>query len=139
MKGELIINGIDAFENWGVNMGKGFISNLCGIVALKEFIENESRLEHGKRVLVLNPKLSSRDVVLPFTIMGSSRADFKIKKNAFFDELYNGKITIKIPNESDNVYHLIYTGKSIQYLQNKSMTFAELSAKFIEPNPSNRT
>lgn len=139
MKGELIINGIDAFENWGVNMGDEFISALCGIVALKDFIENESRLENGKRVLVLNPKLSSRDVVLPFTIKGSSRDDFKIKKKAFFEELYKGEITIKIPDESDDVYHLIYTGKSIQYSQNTSMTFAALSAKFTEPNPSNRT
>ena len=77
---DLIINGKDAFLEWGVRMGDKFLDVLGAPVPMKEFIENSSRLEHGKRISVANTKLDSREITLVFTIEGESESDFLDKK-----------------------------------------------------------
>ena len=135
---ELLINGENAYTTWGVRMGECFLDVLGASSPMKEFIENKSRLEHGKRVIINNPKVDEREITLSFAIEGSSRSDYQSKKKAFFDELYKGKIDIQIPANSSEVYHLIYTGKSVTYAQSLDRTFGKISAKFNEPNPANR-
>lgn len=135
---ELILNGKNAFTEWGIKMGDGFLDALGTPAPMKDFIENKSRLEHGKRVIVNNPKLDERDLTLTFTIQGSSKADYQTKKAAFQNELYKGSMTVQVPANSSEVYRLIYTGKSITYAQSLDRTFGKLSAKFNEPNPTNR-
>lgn len=138
MKNELIINDKDAYQTWGVRMGDGFLDSLGGASSLKAFIENKSRLEHGKRVTTNNPKLDDRELTLSFTIEGNSPTDYKAKKKAFFDELYKGGINIQVPADGNDVYHLVYIGKSITYAQSLDRTFGKCSMKFNEPNPSLR-
>lgn len=138
MIGELLINGKDAYTNFGVSMGDGFLDALCSPSPLKDFIENKSRSEHGKQVIISSPKLDERDVSLSFTLEGSSESDFNTKKQAFYSELYKGAIDIKIPAIGNGVYHLIYTGKNVSYAQNTARTFTKISMKFNEPNPNNR-
>ena len=46
---DLLINGRDAYKTWGVRMGDKFLDVLGASLPMKEFIENKSRLEHGKR------------------------------------------------------------------------------------------
>lgn len=139
MKGELIINGKDAWTQWGVNMGEGFIDTLDAPLPMKEYIENESRLEDGKRVLTSNVKKDSREITLSFTITGTSESDYRSKKKAFETELYNGALTISVPKISGDVYHLIYTSKNVSYGLSLDRCFGNFSAKFEEPNPSDRT
>lgn len=83
---ELRINGSSTvFQDYGVKMGDDFIDTLTEPLTLKEHIENESRLEHGKRVVVDdNPKFASREVLLDFTITGKDKADFKAKRMRFW-------------------------------------------------------
>lgn len=64
---ELIINGREALKEWGVRMGDNFLDVLGAPVPLKEFIENKSRLEHGKQVLMDNPKLDEREFHIVFS------------------------------------------------------------------------
>ena len=152
---ELIINGREALKEWGVRMGDNFLDVLGAPVPLKEFIENKSRLEHGKQVLMDNPKLDERELTLVFTVEGDSPADYQAKtasfldtwhflpdyqakKTAFYEELYKGKIDIQIPENSSDIYHLLYLGKSVSYAQSLDRTFGKISAKFCEYNPSNR-
>lgn len=139
MKGELIINGRDAWTLWGVNMGDGFIDTLDAPLPMKEYIENESRLEDGKRVLTSNAKKDSREITLSFTITGTSENDYRTKKKAFEAELYKGSLTVSVPKVSADVYHLIYTGKNVSYGLSLDRCFGNFSAKFEEPNPSYRT
>ena len=139
MKGELIINNKDAWTQWGVNMGDGFIDTLDAPLPMKDYIENESRLEDGKRVLTTNVKKDSREITLSFTITGTSESDYRAKKKAFETELYNGALTISVPKISTDVYHLIYTGKNVSYGLSLDRCFGNFSAKFEEPNPSDRT
>lgn len=64
-------------------MGDNFLDSLGASVPMKEFIENKSRLEHGKRIITTNPKLDEREITLAFTIEGNSQSDYQTKKKAF--------------------------------------------------------
>ena len=136
---DLLMNGRDAFQVWGVRMGDNFLDSLGASVPMKEFIENKSRLEHGKRIITTNPKLDEREITLAFTIEGNSQSDYQTKKKAFFEELYKGVIDIQIPANNSDIYHLIYLGKSVTYAQSLDRTIGKVSAKFCEPNPASRT
>lgn len=137
---ELIINTFPAYHTFGVRMGDGFLDTLTEPLTLKDNIENESRLEHGKRIILdNNPKIASREVLLDFTITGKSKEDFLQKKNSFLALLYRGEIALQVPQESPDVYHLIYRGKGAEYGMNPQRTFCHMILKFIEPNPVNRT
>ena len=136
---DLLINTQDAYTTWGVRMGEGFLDVLGASSPMKEFIENKSRLEHGKRVIINDPKIDEREITLSFTIEGNSQSDYKAKKKAFFEELYKGVVDIQVPANSNEIYHLIYLGKSVAYAQSLDHTFGKISAKFNEPNPANRT
>lgn len=133
MTGELFINGTDAFT-YGVSMGGGFIDTLKATLAFKDDIENNSAIEHGKRV-VLTPYIDSRDVSLTFTVIGRNRADFEANEKTFLDILYSRKLTIKIKDNSE-YYRLIYTGKSTSYAH--ASTSCKITAKFTEINPKDR-
>lgn len=135
---DLLINNKNAYATWGVRMGESFLDTLGASAPMKEFIENKSRLEHGKRVIINNPKVDEREITLSFTIEGNSPSDYQTKKKAFFDELYKGVVDIQVPANSDEVYHLVYLGKSITYGQNIERTFGKVSNRFCEPNPANR-
>lgn len=138
MTGDLYINGKDAWTEWGVNMGDGFLDAVDGFAPLKEFIENESRAEHGKRVIVTSPKVASRDLTLHFTLKGETEADYRMKRNAFEAELLKGLVAVKVPVLGEQTYRLVYLGRNVSYGMNMARTFATISAKFEEPNPMDR-
>lgn len=138
MRGDLYINGKDAWLTWGVNMGDDFLDVIDGFAPMKEYIENESRLEDGKRIVKVVPKIASRDLTLHFTIIGDNQRDYRNKRMAFEEELRNGFIDVRVPVLGEHVYHLIYLGKSVAYAMNVARTFCTVSAKFEEPNPANR-
>lgn len=138
MIGDIFINSKDAYSTWGVSMGDGFIDAIDGFNELKGFIENESRLENGKRVIAANPKIAARQLSLQFTIRGDSEANYRVKKKNFQKELEKGLVTIKIPSLGEEVYKLVYTGKNIAYGMSLNRRFGKVSMKFEEPNPADR-
>lgn len=138
MTGDLFINGKDALETWGARMGDSFLDSIDGFNEMKDYIENESRLEHGKRVITDNAKVDSREITLQFTIEGSSESDYRSKKKAFQTELEKGAVNIKVPVLGNEVYKLIYLGKSVSYGLSLDRCFGKISSKFEEPNPMDR-
>jgi len=132
---DLVINGKDAYEEWGVCMGEGFMENILIPAGMKDVIQNESRLEHGKRVILSNPKLAARDVTLVFNIEGETEEDYLLKFRSFVTELQKGIIDINIPVLGAEVYRLIYQ-KSTSFGQNRNRTFSALTVKMEEYNPS---
>lgn len=138
MTEELIINDKDAWSSWGVRMGDGFLDAIDGFNQMKDYIENESRLEHGKRVITDNAKVASREITLQFTIEGNSESDYRTKKKAFQIELEKSDVNIKIPALGNEVYKLVYLGKSTSYGMSLDRCFGKISSKFCEPNPTNR-
>lgn len=139
MTGDLLINGKDALETWGARMGDSFLDAIDGFNEMKDYIENESRLEHGKRVITDNAKVDSREITLQFTIEGSSESDYRSKKKAFQTELEKGAVNIKVPVLGNEVYKLVYLGKSISYGLSPDRCFGKVSSKFEEPNPMDRS
>lgn len=135
---DLIINGKNALTEWGVRMGDGFLDTINAYAPMKEYITNDDRTQDGVQY-VGTPKVNERSMVLNFTIEGSNEVDFTAKNKAFSKELRKGDVTIQIPDDSDDVYHLKYTGKSCTFARNTERTFAKLGLAFIEPNPTNRT
>lgn len=83
MTGDLIINGKDAFITWGVRMGDGFLDTIDGFNEMKDYIENESRLEHGKRVITDNAKVDSREITLQLTMKEIRRTTIGQRRNLF--------------------------------------------------------
>ena len=138
MTGELYINGKDAWFEWGVNMGYSFLDTLDSFPTMKEYIENESRLEHGKRVLLSNPRVASREITLHFTIKGKDEADYRAKRKAFEAELISGIVAVNVPVLGADVYKLVYLGKNVTYGLSKTRDFCKLAARFEEPNPMDR-
>lgn len=138
MTGELYINEKDAWTTWGVNMGEGFLDAIDAPLPMKEYVEDESRLEDGIRIDTGNPKVDSREITLGFTIMGSSDTDYRSKKAAFQTELQKGAFTIRIPDLGTQKYRMVYTGKSISYGLSRRRDFGHFTMKCTEPNPADR-
>lgn len=132
---ELIINGKDAYEKWGVCMGEGFLESMLMPPGLKNFIENESRKENGKRVLATNPKVSSREVTLIFNIEGDTEKEYLANFRSFVGELQKGVVNIEVPQLGSEVYKMIYQ-KATSFGQNRNRTFSILTVKLEEFNPS---
>lgn len=138
MTGELFINGKDAWTEWGVNMGSGFLDAVDAPLPMKAYIEDESRLEHGKRMDTASAKADSREITVGFTITGSSESDYRTKRKAFFETLEAGLFTLSVPALGADVYKFVYTGKSVTYGMSRSRSFGHFTMKVTEPNPKDR-
>lgn len=122
----------------GVKPGNGFKEALMAPLEMKANIVNESRLEHGQRVIVLAKK-AARNITLEFQIVGTSTSDFNTKLAAFLAQLYNGTVKLEPTEFTTEVFHLVYTGKSPVYSTGLSGKACKISVGFLEPDPSRRT
>lgn len=140
MTEKLIINGNrNVLRDFGVIMGDGFLEALSEPLNMKEYVENESRLEHGKRIIISDtPRIASRDVSLVFAVFGNDRADFLKKKSMFMEEMYKGEVRIVVPEFDNLVYSLVYTGKGSEFSLSADLCSCKIVLKFTEPNPANR-
>lgn len=136
---DLLINGKNALTEWGVRMGDNFLDTINNYYPLKEYITNNDRLKDGVQYANITPKANERNLTLTFTMEGASASDFTAKNKAFAEVMRGGDVTIQVPNDGTDVYHLKYTGKSCTFARNTERTFAKLGLAFIEPNPTNRT
>lgn len=136
MKGELFINGKDAYETWGMSLSDGAVSELLTPPPMKENIINSSRLEHGSRVLVNNPKIEARNLTLELHFVANNKDDFFTKYKSFCNELSSGIIDIKT-KYSDDVYKCIY--ESCSQFSQFCFGIAKFALKLVEPNPTDRS
>lgn len=136
MKDELYINGKDAYTTWGISMDDTSLSELMTPVSNKEFIENESRLEHGKKVIVSNPRLDARNVTLKINLSATSEQQFFERYNSFCKELATGVLEIKSKYQPDVVYKTIY--QSCSQFSQFMRGIGKFTLKLVEPNPNDR-
>lgn len=137
MTGQLYINNRDAYVVYGVVMSDNFLENISIAAPLKDFIENESRLEHGKRMIISDPRLASRNVTLTFTINGKTPEEYLDHYRDFVAELHKGNVALRVPALGET-YKLVYLN-SASYALDGSRTVSKLACKFVEPNPYDRT
>lgn len=137
MLGQLLINGKDAYSNWGVTLDDTSLSSLMTPPASKDFTENKSRSIDGKQVLVKNPRVDERDFTLQINLTAPSRSVFVSRYNSFCQELATGKLDIS------TIYLPGVTFKTIYKSCRQFTQFNGQIGKFIlslnEPNPTDRT
>ncbi len=136
MTGDLYINSQDAWGQWKVAMGDGFIENLLLPAGMKDFIENDSRLENGKKVVFNSPKVASREVTLTFNIHGDTTSEYLSNYKAFVSALQAGKVTARVPAVG-MTFTLVYK-KSTSFALGRSRMNSRLAVKFEEPDPTDR-
>lgn len=139
MEGMLIINGIDALATWGIDIEDGGISALLTPAPAKDYITNNSRIEHGVRLVNENPRYNSRQITIPIYLLADSQNDFFEKYYNFCKVLEGGKleISLKIKGQENVVYKCYY--QSCTQFQQLMYGMAKFSLKLIEPDPTDRT
>lgn len=136
MIGWCTINGKDAFGLWGIVLDSTALSALMTPAPNKDFIENKSRLESGKRVVITNPKKDEREISIKFSLKANSLDDFFSKYDSFCAELAKGKLRINTKFQPDVYYNMIYL--SCTQFTEYSNGRAVFTLKLSEPNPDNR-
>lgn len=133
---QLTINGKDAYTTWGVSLSNTGLSALMTPPSNKDYIENDSRLEHGSRIILSDMKVASRQVTLTINLVAKSESDFFTKYASFCEELENGNLNIKTSFQPNTVYHMVYV--SCNQFSQFMRGIASFTLKLIEPNPKNR-
>ncbi len=122
----------------GVRMGDGFLDALLTPAAFKDFTQVDARTAHGVRVLTSTPRYSSRDVTLKFVICGDTAAEAAENKASLLALLNSVTVGLYVPAVmEDGTFWLVYTGKSVTLSSDLSRTTLTLTAKFLEPDPTN--
>lgn len=137
MTGELFINGKDAYTEYGMSLEDGAISALLTPPPLKEFVENESRIENGKKIIVGYPVYDARDISLAFHIVAPTKEAFFTKYQALCAVLQKGIVKIKTKYQADTVYKFVYN--SCTQFSQYSFGIAKFTLKLTEANPADRT
>lgn len=135
-KGELYINDIDAYTEYGVSLTSKGLSALMTPPPNKEYIENASRLEHGKRVITPNSKVDERNINLTIHMTAKTKDEFLAKYAKFCEVLEGGSLNIRTKYQSDVVYRTNY--QSCSQFSEYNLGIAYFTLVLNEPNPMNR-
>lgn len=127
------INGRDAFNFWGISFPPEAINAICAPLANKAYIENESRDEHGSRIIVYNPKLAKREVTIEMHLSALDEYNFNIYYQRLMYLFEIGKFTL---THKDVNYKFVYQSCS-QF--SRVGNIAKFVLKLVEPNPKDRS
>ena len=134
---DITINGKNAKTTWGIVFDSSSISALMVPASVKDYIENDSRLEHGRRVITNNVKVDARtNIQLTFSLYASSETEFFSRYDSFCAELEAGTLNIIISSRPTVVYKCLY--KSCKQFTQYNNRLARFSLTVIEPNPKDR-
>ncbi len=137
LKGQLYINGKDAYTTYGIIMSDTALSTLMTPAPSKDYITNSSRLVDGKRVFKGNVKMAEREMTLPFSMSAKDRDIFLSNYAKFCEEvLAKGEMVLHtsfLPNIWFRCIYISCTQFS-QFLREMAL----FSLKLNEPDPSNR-
>lgn len=136
MVGQLIINGKDAYSNWGITLDDTSIAALMTPPPAKDFTENKSRSIDGKVVNVKNPRLDERNIQLSINITAPDREIFLSRYGSFCEELTTGKLDIQTAFTGSSVYRTIY--KDCRQFEQFNGRIGKFILTLNEPNPAIR-
>lgn len=139
-KGELFINGKDAFVEWKASMDTMGLSALMTPAPSKAYVEDDSPLEDGSRIIDDRTdgevRFSARDLNLPMHIKGKNQEEFFNNYLSFCQELKKGYIEIKTKYQPGVVYKCWY-GNCSQFAEYNG-ELAKFTLRLREPNPTDR-
>lgn len=137
IKGQLYINGVDAYKEYGVFMDDTALSTLMTPAPNKEFISNKYRAKDGKHIIKHNPRLDEREITVGFHMTAESEEAFLTNYGRFCEEvLATGSLLIHTTFQPKVWYRCIYLSCS-QFSQFRR-ELASFSLKLNEPDPSDR-
>lgn len=135
-------NDTEAYTDLGtfnVTLTRGWREALLKPVAVKDYSKNDSRLEHGIRMVAKSKyaKKQERDVQISFLLEGTTEADYLDKYEKFLNKLaYSGEILFKVP-VLKRIFKFVYSDCS-KY-GDFGLKKGNFTLKFTEPNPDDRT
>ncbi len=136
LRGQLKINGKDAYTTWGISMDDTSLSALMTPPSVKAYITNDDRTKHGKEYLTSPLYVDSRDITLQLNLTARNDEQFFTRYAAFCEELAKGALDIETSFQQGVIYHCVYQSCS-QFSQ-----FMRGIGKFVlritEMNPNNR-
>lgn len=136
-KGQLLINGQDAYLKWGVFLGDTAVSTLMTPAPNKDYVSNSSRLSDGKTVDVSNSKKMERDITLIFHMRADTEEKFLANYEDFCENvLAKGEIVIHTSFLPKVWYKCTYV--SCTQFSEFFRELASFSLKLNEPNPADR-
>lgn len=144
MKGELFINGQDAYTTWGLSLDETALSTLMTPSPLKALVRNKSQVEDGVEVLgvdsasqaTFRPRIDSREITLVINITGDGKDGFLGNYSRFCDVLARGVLNISTIYQPNVVYKMIY--QSCQQFSQFQMGIGKFTLRLEEPNPTDR-
>lgn len=141
MTGQASINGVD-INTYGASLAKGTYDALNAEAPAKEYISNESRLQHGIRIVAEpeNAKLDKREVTIKVLIEGRGAA-FHSNVRSFLSAITHGLFTLSVP-ALGTTFNMVYQSCGKPEIEGKTsdgITMAVYPVKLLEPNPNNRT
>lgn len=137
LKGQLYINGKDAYLTWGIFLDETALSALMTPAPNKEFISNKYRSKDGKSVIKHNPRLDEREITLPFNMTAKDSDTFLMNYARFCEEvLAKGELVISTRFQPNVWYRCIYL--SCTQFSQCIREMAKFSLKLNEPDPSDR-
>ena len=136
-KGQLYINGEDAYLTWGIFLAETALSTLMTPAPNKEFISNKYRSKDGKTVIKHNPRLDEREITLPFNMTAKDSTTFMTNYARFCEDvLAKGELVIRTQFQPNVWYRCIYL--SCTQFSPFIQEMAKFSLKPYEPDPSDR-
>lgn len=145
MTGELFINGIDVYREFGITPLRGTFDEVMKPVQTKSPLSVELENENGETVIFPNSMalLAARDFTLPLAIVAYNSNDFLDKKSRFEAFLQQGTFMMFFP--VINLGLTCYFSECTQYSQLEPVKVnatrrvsAIVNLKLREPNPASR-
>lgn len=137
LKGQLYINGKDAYLTWGIFLDETALSALMTPAPNKEYVTNKYRTKNGKEVFKYNPRLDERDITLPINMTAKDTDTFMMNYARFCEEvLAKGELVIRTRFQPNVWYRCIYL--SCTQFSQCIREMAKFSLKLNEPDPSDR-
>lgn len=135
-KGQLKINGKDAYLTWGISMDDTSLSSLMTPPSVKPYITNDDRMRHGKEYLSTPIYVESRDLTLQLNLTAKNEEQFFTRYASFCEELAKGILDIETSFQEGVVYHCLY--QSCSQFSQFMREIGKFILKVTETNPNNR-
>lgn len=138
MLGELYINDKDAWGTWKTRLVDNSLDNLESSAPMKPYIINNARSQDGAQVIISNPRIDMRNVILTFAITCESRLDYLSKKRDLEMELRKGLTLFKVVPLSLIFKLHLDENSTLSLSSGTGLRDGKFTIRFTEKNPKDR-
>lgn len=129
---DVYLNGRLSFRTFGVSFPPEAINAICAPLTNKAYIENESREEHGSRIIIHNPKIAKREITIEMHLSAQTESEFETRYENLKMLFETGELRITYKGIT---YKFIFQSCS-QF--SRVGNIAKFVLKLVEPNPKDR-